>query len=146
MTIKDLKLKKEIKVIDWQYQKTVARNKTSTQIKGGILMTDTEPIKRAQILITELNKTYQVCKQATADDVRFQEQLDNILRFLSKAETMDNRFLIELEKFYQTSSLLMGLSALNPDAPTRAAWRAYDRFHFDQVKTKLSLYGPTIIL
>ena len=64
----------------------------------------------------------------------------------SQAETVDNRVLIELEKFYQTSSLLMGLSALNPDAPTRAAWRAYDRFHFDQVKTKLSLYGPTIIL
>ena len=109
-------------------------------------MTDTDPIKRAQTLITELNKTYQVCKQATADDVRFQEQLDNILRFLSKTETVDNRFLIELEKFYQTSSLLMGLSALNPDAPTRAAWRAYDRFHFDQDKTKLSLYGPTLIL
>ena len=109
-------------------------------------MTDTDPIKRAQALITELNKAYQVCKQATADDVRFQEQLDNILRFLSKTETVDNRFLIELEKFSQTSSLLMGLSALNPDAPTRAAWRAYDRFHFDQVKTKLSLYGPTLIL
>ena len=109
-------------------------------------MTDTNPIKRAQTLITELNKAYQVCKQATADDVRFQEQLDNILRFLSKTETVDNRFLIELEKFYQTSSLLMGLSALNPDAPTRAAWRAYDRFHFDQVKTKLNLYGPTLIL
>ena len=139
-------VKKEIKVINWQYQNTAARIKTSTQIKGGILMTDTDPIKRAQTLITDLNKAYQVCKQATADDVRFQEQLDNILRFLSKAETVDNRFLIELEKFYQTSSLLMGLSALNPDAPTRAAWRAYDRFHFDQVKTKLSLYGPTIIL
>ena len=109
-------------------------------------MTDTDPIKRAQPLITELNKAYQVCKQATADDVRFQEQLDNILDFLSKTETVDNRFLIELEKFYQTSSLLMGLSALNPDAPTRAAWRAYDRFHFDQVKTKLNIYGPTIIL
>ena len=109
-------------------------------------MTDTNPIKRAQTLITDLNKTYQACKQATADDVRFQEQLDNILRFLSKAETVDNRFLIELEKFYQTCSLLLGLSALNPDAPTRAAWRAYDRFHFDQVKTKLSLYGPTILL
>ena len=95
-------------------------------------MTDSDPIKKAQTLITELNKAYQVCKQATADDVRFQEQLDNILRFLSKTETVDNRFLIELEKFYQTSSLLMGLSALNPDAPTRAAWRAYDRFHFDQ--------------
>ena len=102
-------------------------------------MTDSDPIKRAQTLITELNKAYQVCKKATADDVRFQEQLDNILRFLSKAETVDNRFLIELEKFYQTSSLLMGLSALNPDTPTRATWRAYDRFHFDQVKTRLIL-------
>ena len=109
-------------------------------------MTDTDPIKRAHTLITDLNKAYQVCKQATADDVRFQEQLDNILDFLSKTETVDNRFLIELEKFYQTSSLLLGLSALNPDAPTRDAWRAYDRFHFDQVKTKLSLYAPTIIL
>ena len=133
-------------MIDWQYQNTVARIKTSTQIKGGILMTDTDPIKRAQTLITDLNKAYQACKQATADDVRFQEQLNSILGFLAKSETVDNRVLIKLEKFYQTSSLLMGLSALNPDAPTRAAWRAYDRFHFDQVKTKLSLYGPTIIL
>ena len=133
-------------MIDLQYQNTVARIKTGTQIRGGILMTDTDPIKRAQTLITDLNKAYQACKQATADDVRFQEQLNSILGFLAKAETVDNRVLIELEKFYQTSSLLMGLSALDPDAPTRAAWRAYDRFHFDQVKTKLSLYGPTIIL
>ena len=139
-------VKKKIKVIEWQYQNTVARIKTSTQIRGGILMTDTDPIKRAQTLITDLNKAYQACKQATADDVRFQEQLNSILGFLAKAETVDNRVLIELEKFYQTSSLLMGLSALDPDAPTRAAWRAYDRFHFDQVKTKLSLYGPTILL
>ena len=109
-------------------------------------MTDTDPIKRAQTLITDLNKAYQACKRASADDVRFQEQLNSILGFLAKAETVDNRVLIELEKFYQTSSLLMGLSALDPDAPTRAAWRAYDRFHFDQVKTKLSLYGPTILL
>ena len=64
-------------------------------------MTDTDPIKRAQTLITDLNKTYQACKQASADDVRFQEQLDSILGFLAKAETVDNRVLIELEKFYQ---------------------------------------------
>ena len=37
-------------------------------------MTDTDPIKRAQALITDLNKAYQACRQATADDVRFQEQ------------------------------------------------------------------------
>lgn len=69
-------------------------------------MTDTDPIKRAHTLITDLNKAYQACKQASADDVRFQEQLNSILGFLAKAETVDNRFLIELEKFYQTSSLL----------------------------------------
>ena len=34
-------------------------------------MTDTDPIKRAQTLITDLNKAYQACKQATADDVAF---------------------------------------------------------------------------
>ena len=62
-------------------------------------MTDTDPIKKAQTLITELNKAYQVCKQATADDVRFQEQLNSILGFLAKAETVDNRVLIELENF-----------------------------------------------
>ena len=49
-------------------------------------MTDTDPIKRAQTLITDLNKAYQACKQATADDVRFQEQLNSILGFLAKAE------------------------------------------------------------
>ena len=69
-------------------------------------MTDTDPIKRAQTLITDLNKAYQACKQASADDVRFQEQLNSILGFLAKAETVDNRVLIELEKFYQTSSLI----------------------------------------
>ncbi len=29
-------------------------------------MTDTDPIKRAQTLITDLNKAYQACKQATS--------------------------------------------------------------------------------
>ena len=104
------------------------------------------PIETARTLITELNKCQQACKQARADDVRFQEQLNSILDFLAKADTVDNRVLIELKKFYQTSSLLMGLNDLNPNAPACAAWRAYDRFHFDQVKTKLSLYGQTIIL
>lgn len=108
--------------------------------------TKNSPIQSALELITELNHCYQACKQNTRDDLEFQEQLDSILGFLAKAETVDDRFLIKLEKFYQTSSLLLGLSGLNPDAPTRAAWRAYDRFHFDHVKTKICLYGPTIIL
>lgn len=83
-------------------------------------MTDTDPIKRAQTLITDLNKAYQACKQATADDVRFQEQLNSILGFLAKAETVDNRFLIELENFTRLpvfswdSALLIQMLQLAP--------------------------------
>ena len=87
-------VKKKIKVINWQYQNTIARIKSGNQIRGGIIMTDTDPIKRAQALITDLNKAYQACKQATADDVRFQEQLNSILGFLAKAETVDNRLFV----------------------------------------------------
>ena len=57
-------------------------------------MTDTNPIKRAQTLIANLNKAYQACKQATADDVRFKEQLNSILVYLAKAEKVDNLVLI----------------------------------------------------
>ncbi len=83
-------------------------------------MTDTDPIKRAQTLITDLNKAYQACKQATADDVRFQEQLNSILGFLAKAETVDNRVLIELENstrlpvFSWDSALLIQMLLLAP--------------------------------
>ena len=61
-------------------------------------MTDTDPIKRAQTLITDLNKAYQVCKQATADDVRFQEQLNSILGFLATSSPFISSFRISISK------------------------------------------------
>ena len=54
--------------------------------------------------------------------------------------------LIALEKFYQSSSLLIGLSTLALDERTYQAWRVYDAFHFESVKPALKLYGPSVVL
>ena len=43
-----------------------------------------------------------------------------------KARQVDNRLLIELEKFYQTASLLIGLGGLALNEEAFQAWRAYD--------------------
>lgn len=85
-------------------------------------------------LLSKLNKSYQNCKQDTADDIRLQK--------LKKAEKLDNSILIDLEKFYQPTSLLIGLGSLKLNVQARTAWRNYDRFHYEHVKHVLTLYGP----
>ena len=105
-------------------------------------MEDKELIIEAHQLISELNKAYQTCKQGLPDDQRLQQNIDEILRALKKAEKVDNAILIELESFYQRTSLLIGLGTLKLNEQTRTAWRNYDKFHYDQVKHVLTLYGP----
>ncbi|CVW43623.1 BlpT protein%2C fusion [Streptococcus pneumoniae] len=85
-------------------------------------------------LLSKLNKSYQNCKQGTADDIRLQE--------LKKTEQLNNSILIDLEKFYQPTSLLIGLGSLKLNDQARTAWRNYDKFHYEHVKHVLSLYGP----
>ena len=105
-------------------------------------MEDKELILEAHQLISELNKAYQTCKQGTSDDLRLQELLNTTLKELKKAEKLDNSILIDLEKFYQRTSLLIGLGSLKLNDQARAAWRNYDKFHYAQVKHVLTLYGP----
>ncbi|VPZ10309.1 BlpT protein, fusion [Streptococcus pneumoniae] len=82
-------------------------------------------------LLSKLNKSYQNCKQDTADDIRLQK--------LKKAEKLDNSILIDLEKFYQRTSLLIGLGSLKLNDQVRIAWRNYDKFHYEHVKHVLTL-------
>ena len=105
-------------------------------------MEDKALINEAYQLLSELNKSYQNCKQGTADDFRLQELLNSTLKELKKAEKLDNSILIDLEKFYQGTSLLIGLGSLKLNDPTRTAWRNYDMFHCEHVKHVLTLYGP----
>ena len=76
------------------------------------------------------------------DDLRLQQIIDQLLNQLKKADKLDNSILIDLEKFYQRTSLLIGLGTLKLNEEARTAWRNYDKFHYDQVKHVLTLYGP----
>ena len=105
-------------------------------------MEDKALITEAHQLLSELNKSYQNYKQGTADDFRLQELLNTTLKELKKAETVNNSILIDLEKFYQRTSLLIGLGSLKLNEQTRTAWRNYDKFHYQHVKHVLNLYGP----
>ena len=78
------------------------------------------------------------------DALRFRENLDQMLKGLRKARRVDNRLLIELEKFYQTASLLIGLGGLALNEEAFQAWRAYDHWHYEVVKSQLQIYGPTM--
>ena len=105
-------------------------------------MKDKKLITNATQLLSELNKNFQSCKQGTADDIRLQELLNITLQELKKAEKLDNSILIDLEKFYQRTSLLIGLGSLKLNDQARTSWRNYDKFHYEHVKHVLTLYGP----
>lgn len=105
-------------------------------------MEDKALLTEAYQLVSELNQTIQNCKQGLPDDLRLQQNIDEILRALKKAEKVDNTILIKLEAFYQRTSLFIGLGTLKLNEQTRTAWRNYDKFHYDQVKHVLTLYGP----
>ena len=105
-------------------------------------MEDKALLTEAYQLVSDLNKAIQNCKQGLPDDLRLQQNIDEILRALKKAEKLDNSILIELEIFYQRTSLLIGLGSLKLNDQARTAWRNYDKFHYDHVKHTLTLYGP----
>ena len=101
-------------------------------------MEDKELITNATQLLSELNKSFQSCNQGTADDIRLQELLNSTLQELKKAEKLNNSILIDLEKFYQRTSLLIGLGSLKLNDQARTAWRNYDKFHYEHVKHVLN--------
>jgi len=105
-------------------------------------MEDKVLLAEAYQLVSELNQTIQSCKQGLPDDLRLQQIIDQLLNQLKKAEKLDNSILVDLEKFYQRTSLLIGLGTLKLNEEARTAWRNYDKFHYDQVKHVLTLYGP----
>ena len=105
-------------------------------------MEDKALLTEAYQLVSKLNQTIQSCKQGLPDDLRLQQIIDQLLNQLKKAEKLDNSILIDLEKFYQHTSLLIGLGSLKLNDQARTAWRNYDKFHYDHVKHTLTLYGP----
>ena len=111
-----------------------------------IYMEERDVIQEARRTIILLQTAFSKGFTPSPDALRFRENLDQMLKGLRKARRVDNRLLIELEKFYQTASLLIGLGGLALNEEAFQAWRAYDHWHYEVVKSQLQIYGPTVVL
>ena len=111
-----------------------------------ISMGERDVIQEARTTVSLLQTAFSKGCTPSPDALRFKENLDQMLTVLLKARRVDNRLLIELEKFYQTASLLIGLGGLALNDEAFQAWRAYDHWHYEAVKSQLQVYGPSMIL
>ena len=111
-----------------------------------IAMGERDVVQEAKTMIETLQTVFSRECKASHDAFRFKENLDQMLKGLRKARRVDNRLLIDLEKFYQTASLLIGLGGLALNEEAFQAWRAYDHWHYEVVKPQLQVYGPTVVL
>ena len=111
-----------------------------------ISMGERDVIQEARTTVSLLQTVFSKGCTSSPDALRFKENLDQMLKVLLKARQVDNRLLIELEKFYQTASLLIGLGGLALNEEAFQAWRAYDHWHYEVVKPLLQVYGPTVVL
>ena len=111
-----------------------------------IYMEERDVIQEARTTIILLQTAFSKGFTPSPDALRFRENLDQMLKVLLKAQRIDNRLLIELEKFYQAASLLIGLGGLALNEETFQSWRAYDHWHYEVVKPQLQVYGPTVVL
>ena len=111
-----------------------------------ISMGERDVIQEARTTITLLQTAFSKGFTPSPDTLQFQENLDQMLKGLLKVRRVDNRLLIELEKFYQTASLLIGLGGLALNEEAFQAWRTYDHWHYEVVKPHLQVYGPTVLL
>ena len=111
-----------------------------------ISMEERDVIQEARTTIIALQTAFSKGFTPSPDTLQFQENLDPMLKGLRQARRVDNRLLIELEKFYQTASLLIGLGGLALNEEAFQAWRTYDHWHYEVVKPHLQVYGPTVLL
>ena len=111
-----------------------------------IFMEERDVIQEARTTITLLQTAFSKGFTPSLDALRFRENLDQILKGLRMARLVDIRLLIELEKFYQSASLLIVLGGLALNEEAFQAWRAYDHWHYEVVKPQLQVYGPTVVL
>ena len=109
-------------------------------------MEERDMIQEARTMIETLQTAFSKDFIPSSDALRFEENLNHILEVLLRARQINNRLLIELEKFYQTASLLIGLGELALNEEAFQAWRAYDHWHYEVVKSQLQIYGPTVVL
>ncbi|MBO4112744.1 helicase BlpT [Streptococcus suis] len=108
-------------------------------------MEKTQIIQDVLALIQDLDRTFQADKVGTADEQRFQHNLTETTRLLSEARSVTNSELIAIEKFYRSTSFLVGLGDLRLSETSRQAWQAFDRYYYQTIREELKLYGGSAI-
>ncbi|HFU4012379.1 TPA: helicase BlpT [Streptococcus suis] len=108
-------------------------------------MEKTKIIQDSLALIQELDRAFQTEKIGTADEQRFQHNLTETISILSGIETVTNKELIAIEKFYRATSFLVGLGDVRLSQECRQAWKAFDRYYYQTIKEELKLYGGSAI-
>ena len=61
-------------------------------------MEDKVLLTKAYQLVSELNQTIQSCKQGLPDDLRLQQNIDEILRALKKAKSLGQKSKLKYKK------------------------------------------------
>ncbi|MBO4108098.1 helicase BlpT [Streptococcus suis] len=108
-------------------------------------MEKTRIIQDVLALIQDLDRAFQIEKIGTADEQRLQHNLTETTRILSEAKSVTNSELIAIEKFYRSTSFLVGLGDLRLGETSRQAWRAFDRYYYQTIREELKLYGGSAI-
>lgn len=94
--------------------------------------------------LSAFDKAFKATKGSSPEEIRLQSIIDETIRQVKSYHKMTNRFLITLEKFYQSTSFMVGITNLKLSDEAYQAWRAYDHFHYDNVKPELHLFGNMI--
>lgn len=104
-------------------------------------MTDYQLIQATLEHLGQLKKAFGTDMPGSADEQNMQVRLTDTLALVRKAKTIDNAFLIELEKFHRAFSFFAGLSSSKLTGVAQTAWRTYDTFHYENIKPQLKVYA-----
>lgn len=103
-------------------------------------------IQNAIHLISSFSEEFEKNGIKSNSELKLKQYIDDTLKSLKNYHVVNNKVYITLEKFYQSSSMMIGLSNITLNTSAKNAWRNYDKFHYEYVKPNLKLYGNTLIL
>ncbi|MDG3142051.1 hypothetical protein MKL29_04210 [Streptococcus suis] len=109
-------------------------------------MEDNVLLAQAQDIIETFRSSVESNLSDSRDKQKLLELTDDLLATISDKVKVTNKILIEMEKFYQSTSMIIGLSLSDSKSGIYESWRAYDKFHFNHVKPNLTVYGNTFLM
>lgn len=118
----------------------------TTYRKWVVVMTDYQLIQATLEHLGQLKKVFATELPGSADEQNMHSRLTDAVAYVRRAKAVDNAFLIEVEKFHRAFAFFAGLSTSKLTEEAHQAWRAYDSFHYEQIKPQLKVYAGGMFL